>query len=199
MVSMNDDYPLLQVSLQGKRLVRRVNLLQVIYIERVLQTLSGTIKLSWKWQRRMKENTCFAPHHREKITWIKLMLEGQTPFTLTRTVQRNAWREVADACIYEMMSLITFAGCSSLWAIDGNWKLHYPVCMYQLPLQTQAFKGNLKYVNTCPQSPVHGMAFCQGISETIMLRCNHRANCRTLWHYEEWWHSNRAKKIQSFH
>ena len=52
-------------------------------------------------------------------------------------------------------------GCGNLWAIDGNWKLRYPVCMFESPKQTLAFKNNLKYTNTCPNSPKYGMAFCE--------------------------------------
>lgn len=53
-----------------------------------------------------------------------------------------------------------FIGCGSIWAINGNWKLRYPICMFQSPKQVLAFKNNLSYVNSCPNSPEHGMAFC---------------------------------------
>lgn len=45
--------------------------------------------------------------------------------------------------------------------MDGNWKIRYPVCMYPTPKDTAAFQGNLKYVDTCPNSPMYGKAFCQ--------------------------------------
>ena len=33
--------------------------------------------------------------------------------------------------------------------------------MYPVPKDTAAFKGNLRYVDTCPNSPVYGKAFCE--------------------------------------
>ena len=52
-------------------------------------------------------------------------------------------------------------GCGQLWSIDGNWKIKYPVCMYPVPKDTAAFKGNLRYMDTCPNSPIYGKAFCE--------------------------------------
>ena len=50
-------------------------------------------------------------------------------------------------------------GCGSLWSLDGNWKLTYPICMYQVP-KNVSFGGTLKYVSSCPKQPVANMAFC---------------------------------------
>ena len=47
-----------------------------------------------------------------------------------------------------------------MWAIHGNWKLHYPICMYDVPKTTDCFSNNLNYVRTCPNAPEHGRAFC---------------------------------------
>ena len=33
--------------------------------------------------------------------------------------------------------------------------------MYPVPKDTAAFKGNLRYVDTCPNSPMYGKAFCE--------------------------------------
>ena len=52
-------------------------------------------------------------------------------------------------------------GCGRLFSIDGNWKLSYPICMYRVPKEITGFEGNLKYVDSCPNSPMHGMAFCE--------------------------------------
>jgi hypothetical protein len=39
--------------------------------------------------------------------------------------------------------------------------------MYQPEKQTIAFSKNLRYVNTCPHSPAHGMAFCHQHVEIV--------------------------------
>ena len=52
-------------------------------------------------------------------------------------------------------------GCGSLWSCDGNWKIVYPVCMYNVPKTVAGFSGQLGYVDTCPNEPVNKMAFCK--------------------------------------
>ena len=52
-------------------------------------------------------------------------------------------------------------GCGTLFSIDGNWKLRYPTCMYNVPrIGVPGFGGALRYVDSCPNQPMHGMAFC---------------------------------------
>ena len=51
-------------------------------------------------------------------------------------------------------------GCGTVFSIDGNWKLCYPVCMYRVPKEVSGFDGKLGYVDTCPNSPLPGKAFC---------------------------------------
>ena len=53
-----------------------------------------------------------------------------------------------------------YLGCGTLWACDGNWKLSYPVCMFDVPKEVTGFSGQLNYVNTCPNQPEPGKAFC---------------------------------------
>lgn len=53
-----------------------------------------------------------------------------------------------------------YLGCGTLWACDGNWKFSYPVCMFDVPKEVTGFSGQLNYVNTCPNQPEHGKAFC---------------------------------------
>ena len=53
------------------------------------------------------------------------------------------------------------AGCGTLWSLDGNWKLSYPVCMFKVARYGQAFQGKLKYVSSCSREPIHGLAFCE--------------------------------------
>ena len=36
----------------------------------------------------------------------------------------------------------------------------YPVCMYNVPKEVSGFSGQLSYVDTCPNQPQHGKAFC---------------------------------------
>jgi len=45
----------------------------------------------------------------------------------------------------------------------GNWKLCYQVCMYPVPKGLTGFGGKVAvdYVDTCPNTPQIGMAFCQ--------------------------------------
>ena len=62
------------------------------------------------------------------------------------------------------------AGCGQLWAIDGNWKLRYPICMYSSPKQISAFSGGLDYVDACPNSPLQGMAFCEEHCEALQSK-----------------------------
>ena len=41
---------------------------------------------------------------------------------------------------------------------DGNWKLHYPICMFTMP---SAVRGLEEFVpNVCTQEPATGKAFC---------------------------------------
>ena len=58
------------------------------------------------------------------------------------------------------INIFTLSGCGQLWAIDGNWKLHYPICMYDVPKTADCFSNNLSYVRTCPNAPEYGGAFC---------------------------------------
>ena len=81
-------------------------------------------------------------------------------------MQRNAEREVADKVKFNVSNVIIYMfayylGCGSLWSLDGNWKLTYPICMYQVAKHVQPFSGKLKYVSSCPKQPVTKMAFCE--------------------------------------
>ena len=48
-----------------------------------------------------------------------------------------------------------------MFAVDGNWKLCYPICMFSVPKEISGFEGALKYVDSCPNQPAVGMAFCE--------------------------------------
>ena len=56
--------------------------------------------------------------------------------------------------------LIACTGCGTVWSMDGNWKLTYPICMFQVPKCGKAFSGKLRYASSCPKEPLPGMAFC---------------------------------------
>ena len=77
--------------------------------------------------------------------------------------------------VITVLLLTSFPGCGKLWAIDGNWKLRYPVCMFSVPKEVQAFSGELQYVDTCPNAPVTGMAFC---AEHCTVMEKHRIPCK---------------------
>ena len=55
--------------------------------------------------------------------------------------------------------MCTSVGCVTLWSIDGNWKITYPICMYQVP-KSVPLSGKLQYVSSCPKQPLPRMAFC---------------------------------------
>ena len=59
-----------------------------------------------------------------------------------------------------MYKYYVLSECGQLWAIDGNWKLHYPICMFDVQKSTDCFSHNLNYVKTCPNGPEPGKAFC---------------------------------------
>ena len=59
-----------------------------------------------------------------------------------------------------LIILYLFIGCGKLFAVDGNWKLCYPICMYRVPKEMSGFDGALQYVDSCPNEPATGMAFC---------------------------------------
>ena len=44
--------------------------------------------------------------------------------------------------------------------MDGNWKLCYPICTFKVKKEVTGFDGALKYVDSCPNQPESGMAFC---------------------------------------
>ena len=49
-------------------------------------------------------------------------------------------------------------GCGKLYVADGNWKLHYPICMFSMP---STVRGLEEFVpNVCTQEPATGRAFC---------------------------------------
>ena len=63
-------------------------------------------------------------------------------------------------CCFNAINIVYILGCGQLWVIDGNWKLHYPICMFDVQKSTDGFSNNLNYVKTCPNGPEPGKAFC---------------------------------------
>lgn len=48
--------------------------------------------------------------------------------------------------------------CGKFYVADGNWKLHYPICMFTMP---SAVRGLDEFVpNVCTEEPATGKAFC---------------------------------------
>ena len=62
---------------------------------------------------------------------------------------------------------VVYVGCGKLFSVDGNWKLCYPICMYCVPKEISGFDGALQYVDSCPNQPVAGMAFCEKHCEIV--------------------------------
>ena len=56
--------------------------------------------------------------------------------------------------------------------MGNRWKLEVKIsmCMFNVPKEIQAFCGELQYVDTCPNSPLIGMAFCQEHCEIMQAR-----------------------------
>ena len=53
----------------------------------------------------------------------------------------------------------THAGCGKCWAIDGNWKLTFPHCMFPV---TTCIPGmsKINFPNVCTKQPKGNSAFC---------------------------------------
>ena len=64
-------------------------------------------------------------------------------------------------CACNLKFVIVYIGCGSLYSIDGNWKICYPHCMWKVPSEVSGFKGQLKYVDCCPNETEPTKAFCQ--------------------------------------
>uniref|UniRef100_A0A1X7V1C7 CxC5 like cysteine cluster associated with KDZ domain-containing protein n=1 Tax=Amphimedon queenslandica TaxID=400682 RepID=A0A1X7V1C7_AMPQE len=61
----------------------------------------------------------------------------------------------------QYLSLTQDKGCGNLGSCDGNWKLSYPICMFDIQKEISGFSGQLNYVSTCPEQPEHEQAFCK--------------------------------------
>lgn len=51
-------------------------------------------------------------------------------------------------------------GCGEVFSMDGNWKLTYPICMHREQKNVSGFGESLKYVDACPNQPLHGHDKC---------------------------------------
>ena len=47
-----------------------------------------------------------------------------------------------------------------MYMTDGNWKLKYPHCMWNVPIEVEGFDKQVNYP-ICPISPERGQAFCK--------------------------------------
>ena len=52
------------------------------------------------------------------------------------------------------------AGCGMAWAVDGNWKLTFPVCMFPVHVTQPGMRG-LNSPNVCPDQPCGNAVFCK--------------------------------------
>jgi len=60
-----------------------------------------------------------------------------------------------------LVNLLTFAvGCGLAWAVDGNWKLTFPVCMFPIR-DTQPGMHGLNAPNVCPDQPSGNAILCK--------------------------------------
>ena len=51
-------------------------------------------------------------------------------------------------------------GCGLVWAVDGNWKLTFPVCMFPVKATHLGIHG-LHVPNVCPEQPSGNTPFCK--------------------------------------
>ena len=50
------------------------------------------------------------------------------------------------------------SGCGRCYAVDGNWKLTFPHCMF--PVKTSIGLPGVNFPDVCPQQPKGNHAFC---------------------------------------
>ena len=50
--------------------------------------------------------------------------------------------------------ICSYIGCGTLFSTDRNWKLNYPICMYQAPKDVSGFDGKLIYISSCSNGPL---------------------------------------------
>ena len=50
-------------------------------------------------------------------------------------------------------------GCGRCYAVDGNWKLTFPHCMF--PVKSSIHIPGLNFADICPNQPVGNQAFCE--------------------------------------
>ena len=72
--------------------------------------------------------------------------------SLRSVTERHLWMPSTEAEQTILMRTPT------AWKSDSNWKLTYPICMYQVPKRVP-FGDTLQYVSSCPKQPVPYKAF----------------------------------------
>ena len=60
--------------------------------------------------------------------------------------------------VYEL-SIIFYLGCGFVWAVDGNWKICFPHCMFPVKATVPGFKG-ITFPDVCPEQPKGNCVFC---------------------------------------
>ena len=58
------------------------------------------------------------------------------------------------------LNVFSCTGCGLAWALDGNWKLTFPVCMFPVHVCQPGMKG-LHVPNVCPEEPTGNTIFCK--------------------------------------
>ena len=61
--------------------------------------------------------------------------------------------------IYAYSQLCNDTGCGNCWAVDGNWKLTFPHCMFPVTNTVPNFRG-LSFPGICPEELYGNKAFC---------------------------------------
>ena len=67
-------------------------------------------------------------------------------------------------------------GCGVMYVADGNWKLKYSHCMWQVPVNVEGFNNQVNYPDVCPLSPERGQNYrfaTSNLPHGIRMRSHH--------------------------
>lgn len=97
------------------------------------------------------------------FTLVPIMLLVR-PCYILRPTRNSCTRIHMCAYVQHLLLLLLFfqfLGCGELYIADGNWKLKYAHCMWEVPVVVDGFDRPINYPSVCPLSPQRGKAFCK--------------------------------------
>ena len=77
------------------------------------------------------------------------------------TLLLHAYNYIRYTCHHSLLteSINIYLGCGFCWAVDGNWKLAFPICMFPVKTSVPGLAG-VNYPDVCTSQPVGSRAFC---------------------------------------